>query len=107
MLSGYKIMWLLVMYDLPVFTKQQRKEATKFRVELLKQGFEMEQFSIYTRHCPSKEAANKYHPKIRNMLPQGGLVQILLITDIQYENIVTYSQNETVDPKKREQLVLL
>jgi len=47
MLSGYRNMWLLVMFDLPVTQKEERKEAADFRNYLLDLGFEMAQFSVY------------------------------------------------------------
>lgn len=37
-------MWLFVFFDLPVATKKQRKEATRFRKSLEKDGFTMMQF---------------------------------------------------------------
>ena len=55
--NGYALMWLYVMFDLPVETKAQRREATRFRKDLLKDGFTMHQFSVYIRHCASNEAA--------------------------------------------------
>ena len=53
MLSGYRLMWILVMFDLPVVEPQERKAATGFRNALLDMGFEMTQFSVYLRFCSS------------------------------------------------------
>jgi CRISPR-associated protein Cas2 len=53
-LSAYRFMWLLVMFDLPVGSKSERRSATKFRNWLLDQGYEMSQFSIYVRFCVGK-----------------------------------------------------
>src|SRR5690606_17027170 len=46
-LSGYRLMWMMAMFDLPVLTKPERKRAADFRKFLLDQGFEMVQFSVY------------------------------------------------------------
>jgi CRISPR-associated endonuclease Cas2 len=54
-LSGYRLMWMLVTFDLPVETKKQRAAATRFRNDLLDLGFEMSQFSNYLRFCNGKE----------------------------------------------------
>ncbi|MGJ3629061.1 type II CRISPR-associated endonuclease Cas1 [Sphingomonas sp. MMS24-JH45] len=43
-LSGYRLMWIFVMFDLPVVSKKQARDATKFREFLLDEGFEMSQF---------------------------------------------------------------
>ena len=53
--SEYRIMWLLVFFDLPTETKKERKAAADFRKKLLSDGFTMFQFSIYVRHCASRE----------------------------------------------------
>ena len=58
--SEYRIMWILVFFDLPTDTKKERKAAAKFRKNLLEDGFIMFQFSIYTRNCPSAENAQTH-----------------------------------------------
>lgn len=90
-LSGYRLMWMLVMFDLPVDTKKRRKAATKFRNFLLDQGFEMSQFSIYMRLCTGKEQVETFARRIERNLPEFGKVHILPITDKQYETIIRYS----------------
>ena len=85
-LSGYRMMWLYVMFDLPVGTPAERKTATKFRKFLLDDGFEMAQFSIYLRFADSKEAAETYIGRIRDSLPKKGKVHIVTVTDKQYGN---------------------
>ena len=57
MLTGYRLMWIMVIFDLPVGTKKQRHAATKFRNFLLDQGFTMSQFSVYMRFCGGKDQA--------------------------------------------------
>ena len=50
-LSGFRLMWIFVMFDLPVGTKAEMRAATKFREYLLDEGFEKSQFSVYARFC--------------------------------------------------------
>ena len=90
MLSGYRIMWILVMFDLPVMEKVERKAATAFRNNLLDLGFEMAQFSVYTRFCTSQKQVETYCTKIEAELPSGGKVNILQFTDKQYERIISF-----------------
>ena len=40
-------MWVMVVFDLPVLTKLERKRATQFRNDLLDEAFTMMQFSVY------------------------------------------------------------
>ena len=90
MLSGYRIMWLMVMFDLPVLTPKERKQASDFRNGLLDLGFEMQQFSVYLRCCPSYRQTETYSQKIVKSLPSGGKVSIIQITDKQLERVQSF-----------------
>lgn len=83
-------MWILVMFDLPVMEKTERKAATSFRNNLLDMGFEMSQFSVYMRFCSSQAQVDIYAKRVEAILPKGGKVHILQFTDKQYERIITY-----------------
>ena len=106
-LSGYRMMWLYVMFDLPVGTRAERRAATKFRTFLLDQGFEMAQFSVYLRFAESKEAAETHIGRVRSALPEQGKVHIVTITDKQYENARIFTGiNREQRGKNPDQLVL-
>jgi CRISPR-associated protein Cas2 len=77
-------MWILVFFDLPVVKKIDRKIASDFRKRLMKDGFTMFQFSIYMRHCPSRENAEVHIKRVKRMLPEKGQVGIMCITDKQF-----------------------
>ncbi len=83
-LSEYKVMWILVFFDLPTETKSERKAYTRFRKELIKDGFTMFQFSIYIRHCPSRENRDVHVKRVKKIIPSKGHVGILSITDKQF-----------------------
>ncbi len=91
-------MWLMVLFDLPVGTKTERKAATGFRQNLLDLGFEMSQFSVYLRMCAGREAALAYERKIERAMPPSGKVHILGITDKQYETIRNYRGRKREQP---------
>jgi CRISPR-associated protein Cas2 len=93
-LSGYRLMWVMVMFDLPVGSKAERKQATGFRNGLLDLGFEMSQFSVYLRFCSGKEQAERLTREIARKVPRAGKVHILCFTDKQYENIVSFRGKE-------------
>jgi CRISPR-associated protein Cas2 len=82
--NEYRIMWILVLFDLPTETVKEKKDYTRFRKELLKDGFSMFQFSIYVRHCPSRENKTVHVKRIKSLLPEKGHVGILSITDKQF-----------------------
>ena len=100
MLTGYRLMWMLVMFDLPVLEKAERKAATDFRKSLLDMGFEMSQLSVYMRFCTSPAQIDTYAKRVEHCLPQGGKVNILQFTDKQYERIVTYHGQTKQAPNK-------
>ncbi|WP_220761794.1 CRISPR-associated endonuclease Cas2 [Flavobacterium sp. UMI-01] len=89
-LNGYRIMWLFVFFDLPTETKKDRRNASLFRNNLLKDGFSMMQFSVYVRHCASSESADVHEKRIYQLLPPLGKVSILRITDKQFGNIQNF-----------------
>lgn len=80
-------MWVIVMYDLPTETKKERKAAARFRKEIMGDGFTMFQFSMYVRHCNSRENAEVHIKRVKNILPANGHVGILCITDKQFGTI--------------------
>ncbi len=90
MLSGYRLMWMLVMFDLPVVKAEERRAATRFRNALLDLGFSMSQFSVYMRFCTSETQVQTYSKHVESALPAGGQVNILQFTDKQYERIVSF-----------------
>lgn len=93
-------MWVIVMFDLPVVEKVERKAATDFRNTLLDMGFEMAQFSVYMRFCTSQAQIDTYCKRVEEALPNGGKVNILTFTDKQYERIVTYQGKAKQASKK-------
>lgn len=96
--NAYRIMWVLVMFDLPTETKADRKNASKFRTDMLKDGFAMFQFSMYLRHCPSRENADVHVKRVKKLLPPKGHVGILTITDKQFGMMEIFRGKEPDKP---------
>ena len=80
-LSGYRSIWLFAMFDLPVKTKDARREYVRFRDALLAERFTMIQFSVYARNCASADAAASYRRRVRRTLPPEGQVRLLSATN--------------------------
>ena len=93
-------MWVIVLFDLPVVDPQKRKEASQFRNFLLDNGFHMSQYSVYYKLLSGKEAMDGLIDKIKKSLPREGKVDIISITDKQYENIVSFYGRELQAEKK-------
>lgn len=92
-------MWILVFFDLPTETKTDRKAATRFRKNLLDDGFEMFQFSIYMRFCASRENAEVHIKRTKYKLPKKGKVGIMQITDKQFGMIELFNNHKKEDTK--------
>ena len=83
-LNEYRIMWVLIFFDLPTETSEERKIASKFRKEIMQDGFTMFQLSIYLRHCASRENAEVHIKRTKDKLPSKGHIGIMCVTDKQF-----------------------
>lgn len=84
-------MWVIVMYDLPMNTRLERKIYARFRKQMLVDGFELFQFSMYIRHCSSRENAVVHIERVKSILPTKGEIAIFLVTDKQFGSIELFS----------------
>lgn len=80
-------MRMVVMFDLPVETREQRKIATKFRKYLLDEGYVMMQFSVYYRICNGKDMVNKYLLRLEDNVPIKGSVRLITLTEKQFSEM--------------------
>ncbi len=95
----YRIMWVLVLFDLPTESKKDKKQYSEFRKNLLKDGFTMFQFSIYLRHCPSRENADVHIARVKSSLPPLGDIGIICITDKQFGQMEIFSCKKMIEKK--------
>lgn len=105
--SQYRIMWVLVFFDLPTETKKERRVASTFRKKITADGFTMFQFSIYIRHCASRENAAVHINRIKKILPEKGHIGILSITDKQFgsmELFIGKKEKELTTPNQQLEL---
>ena len=89
-LSGYRCMWVLAMFDLPVDTKDARRAYTDFVKFLYRDGFTRVQYSVYARHAASKENAEVHMGRVKDNLPPDGEVRVMTVTDKQYERMKVF-----------------
>ena len=100
MISGYRSMWIFVFFDLPTNTKKERKDASGFRKHLLDDGFQMMQYSVYYRHCASRENLEVHKKRVSNKTPPLGEVRIISITDKQFERMGIFIGKKEKAPEK-------
>lgn len=76
-----------MLFDLPTNTKAERRAATQFRKHLLDDGFDMLQYSVYTRICPNRDSAQKHMMRVKRNAPDSGSVRLLYLTEHQFANM--------------------
>lgn len=81
-----RLMRMLVMFDLPNGNKSERQSYSRFRKFLLKDGYTMEQFSVYTRVLLTRDRAETHLARLKANLPEAGAVTVLMLTEKQYES---------------------
>lgn len=92
-----KFMRILVFFDLPVVTASEKKSAAKFRNFLLKDGYHMVQWSVYSRICNGTDSIAMHKSRLQQNLPEKGSVRMLTLTEKQYESIVVLLGEKTFD----------
>ena len=97
MKGDLRCMWVLVFYDLPVTEKPQCTAATRFRNDLLNDGYMMLQFFVYARMCRAQEAVDKHIRRIQGMCPQHGSIRALQVTDKQFARMKILLGNRAPD----------
>jgi CRISPR-associated protein Cas2 len=99
--SPYRFMWVLVMFDLPVLTKEDRKNYREFRKQLLKRGYLQLQFSVYARPCHSDENAQVHKERVLKYLPPEGEVRIAMFTDKQFQRMELFFGKRASEVEKQ------
>lgn len=97
-LNQYRVMWVFVFFDLPTETKKDRRNYALFRKSLQKDGFSMLQYSIYIRHCSSRENANVHIKRVKSFLAPKGEIIIFALTDKQFE-IMEFFKGRSLDTR--------
>jgi CRISPR-associated protein Cas2 len=106
--SKYRMAWVLVFFDLPVGTPEERKAATNFRTDLLKDGYIMVQFSVYARPCGSADRVETQVRRLKPKIPAKGEVRGLIISDAQWGRMLVVRSEKKVDSEPMpEQMMFL
>jgi CRISPR-associated protein Cas2 len=105
--NQYRIMWVIVFFDLPTETKKNLKDYRRFVKGLETDGFNRFQWSIFMRHCPSMDNATVHIKRVKSMLPPKGHVCIMHLTDKQFGMMEVYlSRKKEEVPQGHQQLEL-
>ena len=98
--SKYRMAWVLVFFDLPVGTPEERKAANNFRHDLIKDGYFMAQYSVYARPCGTADRVETQVRRLRSKIPDKGEVRGLLISDAQWGRMIIVRGQQKADAEK-------
>lgn len=104
--SKYRMAWVLVFFDLPVGSKDERNAATRFRKELIEDGYFMVQFSVYARPCGSADRVETMVRRLKQKIPASGEVRGLMISDAQWARMIIIRNEKPSRPEDMPQQML-
>ncbi len=102
-LNQYRIMWVIVYFDLPTETKKDKRAYTDFRKGLMRDGFRMMQYSVYFRHCNSRENSEVHQKRVKSIMPIKGNIIMFEITDAQFGRMEFYEGYKRTHSKENPQ----
>ena len=82
-----RFMRIIVFFDLPTETGDDRRNYRIFRKALVKSGFLMLQESVYCKLITSPSVEASVKNTIRKNRPPKGLVQVLMVTEKQFSRM--------------------
>lgn len=99
---NYKMGWLVVMFDLPVTTKEARHAYTKFHDFLLEDGYIMIQFSVYARACVTYARQETHLRRLKQYTPPDGSIRAFILTNAQWEKMMIFygSPSKQINPEE-------
>ena len=98
--SKYRMAWVMVFFDLPVGTPEERRDATNFRKDLVKDGYIMVQFSVYARPCGTADRVDTQVRRLKPKIPSKGEVRGLIISDAQWGRMIVVRSQQKTDSEK-------
>ncbi|MBF6625564.1 CRISPR-associated endonuclease Cas2 [Tuanshanicoccus lijuaniae] len=95
---SYRFMRMILMFDMPVETVEEKKAYRKFRSFLLSEGFIMHQFSVYSKLLLNSTASNAMVSRLRENNPKKGKISVLTVTEKQFARMIYLhgDRNQTV-----------
>jgi len=109
-MSAFRIMWLMLMFDLPTKTKKQKKRYHWFHDELEKEGYTMLQYSVYGKIFSSVESANLGKKRIKDFVKKNiknGNIRLLMFTDKQFSAMDIIIGEKSLEEKNEPEQLLL
>lgn len=97
-------MRILVFFDLPTDTLEDKRNYRKFRRYLIKNGYIMLQESVYAKLALNKTVVNSSIMGLKQNKPESGDIQALIVTENQFsrmEYIAGEKNTDIIDTDER------
>lgn len=85
---SYRYMRMILMFDMPTDTADERKAYRKFRKFLLSEGFIMHQFSVYSKLLLNSSANKAMIDRLQANNPKKGSITLLTVTEKQFARMI-------------------
>ena len=95
--------WAVVFFDLPVDTKAHRRDANRYRIQLLELGFGKIQLSVYAKYLINSSGLDWLASRITLGIPDGGFVRMLHVSDVEWSKMVRIEGRKLVESESRPQ----
>ncbi|WP_434580676.1 CRISPR-associated endonuclease Cas2 [Sulfurimonas sp. NW15] len=109
-MSSFRVMWLMIMFDLPTKSKKDKKRYHWFHKELEKEGYMMLQYSVYGKIFASSDSAKYGKKRIKDFVDRNikhGNIRILMFTDKQFSSMEIIIGEESIEEKNEPKQLLL
>ncbi|MGX7776647.1 CRISPR-associated endonuclease Cas2 [Streptococcus pluranimalium] len=85
---SYRYMRMILMFDMPTDTTDERKAYRKFRKFLISEGFIMHQYSIYSKLLLNNSANKAMIDRLQENNPKKGSITLLTVTEKQFSRMI-------------------
>ncbi|MDN6899930.1 CRISPR-associated endonuclease Cas2 [Oenococcus sicerae] len=103
----YRVVRLMLFFDLPTLTSNDRRNYRQFRKELIKEGFLMIQESVYVRIVTNKLTAEFMEKRLSSIAPEEGIIQTLIVTEKQYASMKFLAGEQIDDVRNSDDKVVV
>ena len=105
---SYRFMRMIVMFDLPSESAEEKRNYRKFRKALITNGFYMMQESVYSKIVLNATAASSVQENVRKHKTSGGIIEMLLVTERQFERMeIVVGEAQSIVIDSDEKLVII
>ncbi|MFV0559317.1 MAG: CRISPR-associated endonuclease Cas2 [Enterococcus sp.] len=103
---SYRYMRMIVMFDMPTQTADEKKAYRKFRKFLLSEGFIMHQYSVYSKIVLNGTASKAMQARLKQNNPKKGLITLLSVTEKQFARMIYLSGDKDTDVRNTDERIV-